>query len=328
MSQSPQEKDVIRRQGQSLDPEVQREIDAALGGMSIDDLLAQENAEKMAKDTAPAAPSAPGVRRGRVIAIENRSVLIDLGGKSQGMIPLEQFEDRLPKVGETVEGIFDSYDGSEGLVHLSRKGAVAAAAWHSLAEGQIVEGRVTGVNKGGLELDINGIRGFMPAGQVDIYRVEDISVFLNQRLRCQVTDLNRAEKNLVVSRRAVLELEKEQNRERMWTELALDQVREGTVRSIMPYGAFVDLGGVDGLLHISDLAYGRVEKVEDVVKIGDLIECKVAEIDPQGRVNLVRNDIKYSDESMPVRRPPRRDGDRGGRPGDRGGDRGSRPPRR
>jgi len=112
-------------------------------------------------------------------------------------------------------------------------------------------------------------------------------------------------------------------------ELQVGEVFTGKVVRIMSFGAFVEYApGKDGMIHISKLAEGRVEKVEDVVKIGDLIECKVAEIDPQGRVNLVRNDIKYSDESMPVRRPPRRDGDRGGRPGDRGGDRGGRPPRR
>ena len=112
-------------------------------------------------------------------------------------------------------------------------------------------------------------------------------------------------------------------------ELKVGEVFMGKVVRIMSFGAFVEYApGKDGMIHISKLAEGRVEKVEDVVKIGDLIECKVAEIDPQGRVNLVRNDIKYSDESMPVRRPPRRDGDRGGRPGDRGGDRGGRPPRR
>ncbi len=283
MSQSPQEKDVIRRQGQPLDAEVQREIDEALGDMSLDDLLAAEEAGKAADKAAAGPVSAPGVRRGRVIAIEARSVLLDLGGKSQGVIPLEQFEEAPPRVGDTVEGVFDRYDGSEGLVHLSRKGAVAAAAWETLQEGQTIEGRVTGVNKGGLELDVQGIRAFMPASQVDLYHVEDVSVYLNERLRCQVTDLDRGEKNLVVSRRALLELEKEQAREKMWTELDAGQVREGVVRNIMPYGAFVDLGGVDGLLHISDLAWGRVAKVEDVVAQGQKLTVKVLKLDRDTR---------------------------------------------
>jgi small subunit ribosomal protein S1 len=286
MSQSPQEKDVIRRQGQPLDDDVQREIDAALGDMSIEDLMAAEQAdEALARNAArsAAAPGAPGIRRGRVIGIDARSVLIDLGGKSQAVIPLEQFEDHPPKIGDSVEGVFDHYDSAEGLVHLSRRDAVTAAAWGSLEEGQVLEGRVAGVNKGGLELEINGIRAFMPAGQVDIYRVEDISVFLNQRIRCQVTDVDRAEKNLVVSRRAVLELEKEQAREATWQSLEVDQVREGVVRSIMPYGAFVDLGGIDGLLHISDLAWGRVEKVEDVVQPGQRVQVKVLKIDKDAR---------------------------------------------
>ena len=289
MSQSPQEKDVIRRQGQSMDDQVRQEVEAALGNMSIEDLLDQEEAaKKAARDAAqpagePKPASTAGVRRGRVLAIEARSVLIDLGGKSQGVIPLEQFDDSPPKVGDTVEGIFDRYDGAEGLVHLSRRGAVAAAAWETLAEGQILEGRVTGVNKGGLELEVNGLRAFMPAGQVDIYRVEDISTFIGQKLRCQVTDVDRHDKNLILSRRALLELEKEQLREEFWKTLELGQVHEGVIRSIMPYGAFVDLGGADGLLHISDLAYGRVEKVEDVVQLGQRVQVKVVKLDKDAR---------------------------------------------
>ncbi|MDD4888506.1 MAG: S1 RNA-binding domain-containing protein [Phycisphaerae bacterium] len=285
MSQSPQEKDVLRRQGQAMDEDVQKEIEAALGDMSLEDLLDKEQEAKNAarREAAPAGPATPGLRRGRVLAIESRSVLIDLGGKSQGIIPLEQFEDHVPKVGDTVDGIFDRYDAAEGLVHLSRKGAVAAAAWNTLEEGQIVEGRVTGVNKGGLELEVNGIRAFMPAGQVDIYRIEDISTFIGQRMRCQVTDLDRRDKNLVVSRRGVLELEKEEKREATWKEIEIGQVHEGVIRSIMPYGAFVDLGGVDGLLHISDLAWGRVDKVEDVVQLGQKVQVKVVKLDKDAR---------------------------------------------
>lgn len=284
MSQSPQEKDVVRRQGQPMDAELNREIEAALGSMSIDELLAAEEKAQQPKDAAASdKPAGPAVRRGRVVAVENKSVLVDLGGKSQAVIPLEQFEDHVPKVGETVEGMFDRYDRSEGLVYLSRRGAVAAAAWGSLAEGQTVEGRVTGVNKGGLELDINGIRGFMPASQVDLYHTEDISIYINQKLRCQVTDMDRRAKNLVLSRRSLLEVEREQNREQMWGQLDVDQVRAGTVRSIMPYGAFVDLGGVDGLLHISDVAWGRVAKVEDVLAVGQSVQVKILKIDREAR---------------------------------------------
>ncbi|MCG3179352.1 MAG: 30S ribosomal protein S1 [Phycisphaerae bacterium] len=274
----------MRRQDSPLDAELQQELDQALGDASIEDLMDQADAAEVAPapDAKPR-PSIPGLRRGRVMGVDGRYVLVDLGSKSQGVIPVEQFDEKRPRPGDTVEALFDHYDRNEGLVHLSLKGAVAAAAWETLEEGQIVEGRVTGVNKGGLELNINGIRGFMPASQVDIVRVEDVSVYLNEKIRCQVTDLDRREKNLVVSRRAVVELEREQQREKTWADLDVDQVRTGVVQNIMPYGAFVDIGGVDGLLHVSDLSYGRVDKVEDVLKSGQRVEVKVLKIDRDSR---------------------------------------------
>ncbi|HOQ87154.1 MAG TPA: S1 RNA-binding domain-containing protein, partial [Phycisphaerae bacterium] len=132
--------------------ELQRELEEALGSMNIGSL--------MEADEPVVAPAAPGVKRGRVVSIEKNDIFVDMGGKSQGILPAMQFEDEpLPKVGDIIEVMIEGYDSAEGLLKLSRQGAVTAAAWHSLEEGQIVEGRVTGHNKGGLELDIDGIRG-------------------------------------------------------------------------------------------------------------------------------------------------------------------------
>src|SRR6185295_7706803 len=129
----------------------------------------------------------------------------------------------------------------------------------SVAVGMTVEARVTATNKGGLSVDVNGIRGFMPISQIDLYRVEDAEQFVNQRLLCLVTEVNPEERNLVVSRRARLEKAREENREKLWQELAEGQIRTGIVRSIRDFGAFVDLGGVDGLLHISEMSWARVQ---------------------------------------------------------------------
>src|SRR5207237_5964032 len=122
------------------------------------------------------------------------------------------------------------------------------------AVNMIVEARVTGVNTGGLSVEINGIRGFLPISQIDLYRVENTDQYLNQKLKCLVTEVEPEERNLIVSRRALLEREREEMREKLWTELAEGQVREGIVRSIKDFGAFVDLGGVDGLVHIGEMS--------------------------------------------------------------------------
>ena len=143
----------------------------------------------------------------------------------------------------------------------------------------IVEARVTETNKGGLAVDVNGIRGFMPISQIDLYRVEDAEQFVNQKLLCMVTEVDPSERNLVVSRRALLEKEREENREktveRSWHE---GQVREGIVRSVKDFGAFVDLGGVDGLLHVSEMSWQRV-KDPSIVQPGQTIKVVVLKID-------------------------------------------------
>jgi small subunit ribosomal protein S1 len=146
-----------------------------------------------------------------------------------------------------------------------------------------VEARVTATNKGGLEVDVNGIRGFMPISQIDLYRVENPEQYVNQRLLCQVVEVNPEERNLVVSRRSLLEREREENREKLWNELAEGQVRQGVVRSVRDFGAFVDLGGVDGLLHVSEMSWTRVKNPADVVQPGQTIKVGVLKIDREAR---------------------------------------------
>src|SRR5205823_1690159 len=135
----------------------------------------------------------------------------------------------------------------------------------------------------GLAVDVNGIRGFMPISQIDLYRVETAEQFVNQRLKCMVVEVNPEERNLVVSRRALLEKEREENREKLWAELAEGQVREGVVRSVKDFGAFVDLGGVDGLLHISEMSWARVQDPNTVVQPGQTVKVVVLKIDRETR---------------------------------------------
>jgi small subunit ribosomal protein S1 len=177
----------------------------------------------------------------------------------------------------------EGFDNANGVLLLSRKGAAIEADWSSVAVGQTVEARVTATNKGGLSVDVNGIRGFLPISQVDLYRVDNPEQFINQRLLCLVTEVDKEERNLVLSRRALLEKEREENRERLWQELAVGQVREGIVRSVRDFGAFVDLGGLDGLVHVSELSWQRVQDAGTLVQVGQKVKVVVLKIDAETR---------------------------------------------
>jgi small subunit ribosomal protein S1 len=263
----------------AYDDSLERELEEALGDMSLMEMM---DAEETASRPGAASPVGGGVRRGRVVDIQGDDIFVDMGGKSQGLLPALQFEDEpLPSIGQMVEVTITGYDASEGLLVLSRKGAVQAATWASLEEGMIVEGRVTGHNKGGLELVIDGIKAFMPISQIDRLRIEseELPGYVNKRLRCEVTDVRRDEQQVIVSRRNVLDREAAEEAKRKFETLVEGQIVSGLVKTIMPYGAFVDIGGTDGLLHVKDMSFTRVEKPEDVVKTGQRLEVMILRID-------------------------------------------------
>jgi small subunit ribosomal protein S1 len=265
-----------------MDPELQRELDEALGDLSIDEIIDEQ--ERSRDEAAGAKSKGAGVRGGRVVAINGDDIFVDMGGKSQGVLPMLQFEGgEAPKIGDVIDVIIEGYNQGEGLLVLSRQGAIQAAAWETLEEGQVVEARVSDHNKGGLEVLINGIRGFMPISQIEMFRVEDLKEYVNQRLRCQVTEVNREEHNVVVSRRALLEQEAAEARDKAWERIAEGQVLEGHVRNVMPYGAFVDVGGIDGLLHVSDMSWSRVADPATIVKPGEKVQVKVLKVDREAR---------------------------------------------
>jgi small subunit ribosomal protein S1 len=271
-----------------LSPELEQEYQAALGDMSFDALM---NAEA-ATDTAP--ELAPESRvTGRVSRISREDVFIDLGGRNQGIVPLRQFEDKPPSEGAEVELLVVRFDAEEGLYELSRPtAAVDVGNWDEVREGQIVEVNVTGSNKGGLECQIANIRGFIPMGQVSIYRVENPEEFVGQRLACVVTEANRERRNLVLSHRAVMERERMEKREKMLAELAPGQIREGIVRSMKDFGAFVDLGGVDGLIHVSQLSWDRVNHPSEVLEVGQKVKVRIEKFDKDsGKVSLSHREV-------------------------------------
>ena len=208
-------------------------------------------------------------------------IFVDLGGKSEGILPVTDFEEgQLPAPGSSIEVAVERFDPEEGVQILRLKGAAIEADWSNLKRGVTVEARVTKTVKGGLEVDVDGIRGFLPISQIDLSRVEDAASYVNQKFKAIVTEANQREKNLVISRRELMEQERAEQREKTWATLEEGQIRDGIIRSIKDFGAFVDIGGVDGLLPIGEMSWSRVSKVDEMVKTGDQVKVKVLKIDP------------------------------------------------
>jgi ribosomal protein S1 len=271
------------------DAGLQAELDAALADFDAESFNAPSPRSKgsagaRSGDSDRGQEGRPGARTGKVIGVRAKCVFVDLGGKSEGILSVTDFEEgKLPEPGSTIDVVVERFDPEEGVQILRLKGAAIDADWTNLKKGVTVEARVTKTCKGGLEVDVDGIRGFLPISQIDLSRVDDAASYVNQKFKAIVTEANQREKNLVVSRRDVLELERAEQREKTWATLEEGQIRDGVVRSIKDFGAFVDLGGVDGLLPIGEMSWSRVSKVDEMVKTGDLVKVKVLKIDRVAR---------------------------------------------
>lgn len=277
------------------DAELQREIDQMLADVAPE-LRAAEPPKPRIKPVEPARVRGPRrveaareIRPGKIVSVGPSDIFLEFGPKELGVIPRIQWKEgeTPPAVGETVEVVVDKFDTTENLFHCSRPGTVQKAAWETLQVGQVIEARVSGVNKGGLELEVAGHRAFMPAGQVSLDRIEDLSVFIGEKFTCTVTKLDtRGAGNIVLSRKDLLRAEREEQAKKLKETLAEGQTVEGIVRKIMPFGAFVDLGGIDGLIHIGDLSYDRVfpgeRNVEKHVKLNDKVRVKILKLDLEG----------------------------------------------
>jgi small subunit ribosomal protein S1 len=230
--------------------------------------------------------------RGRVVEVRDSEVLVDIGYKSEGTIAIEEFRHAgaLPKVGEEIEVYLESKEDSEGLIVLSKDKADKIKVWDAISKshdsGTPVEGKVVEVVKGGLSVDV-GVRAFLPGSQVDLRPVKNLASMLGQIIRAKVIKLNRRRGNVVLSRRAVLEEEREEKRKHTLSVLSEGMVLTGAVKNITDYGAFIDLGGIDGLLHVTDMSWGRVGHPSEIFQIGDQVEVVVLHFDREtGRVSL------------------------------------------
>jgi small subunit ribosomal protein S1 len=226
---------------------------------------------------------------GTVVRVDKDEVLVDIGYKSEGVIPVAELSIRRSvdpsdevSIGDEVDALVLTKEDAEGRLILSKKRARFEMAWKRIERaaesGEPVEGTVIEVVKGGLILDL-GVRGFLPASLVDIRRVQDLDEFMGKTLRCKVIELNRSRNNVVLSRRAVLEEERKEMRQAILDRLSPGDVVEGTISNIVDFGAFVDLDGIDGLIHISELSWSHVNHPSEVLEIGQEVRVKVLDID-------------------------------------------------
>lgn len=225
--------------------------------------------------------------RGTVVSISDQNVLVDIGFKSEGIVPREEFLDRegniTVKRGEEVDVLIKSIENQDGYAILSRAAAVQVQSWEKLRRAhqnhETITGRVVDRIKGGLKVDLEGVPAFLPGSQVDVRPVRNLEAFMNQEIEVRVIKLNRKRGNVVVSRKAVLEEVTGKKKAETLENIEESVVIEGTVKNITDYGAFIDLGGIDGLLHIIDMSWGRIQSPNDILKVGDNIQVKVLKFD-------------------------------------------------
>lgn len=246
----------------------------------------------------------PGdVVKGRVVQVNQDSLLVDVGYKSEGVVPLHEYTYRhvedaheVAEVGDEIEAMVLSVDREEGTLRLSRRRAEEARAWGHLRqaadEGEVLEVPVVEAVKGGLVADV-GTRGFIPASQVERGFTSDLAKYVGQTVRVKIIELDKTKHRVILSRRVVLEEERRELRETTWTSLEEGQTCKGIVKSLTPFGAFIDLGGVDGLLHVSEISWGRVSHPSEVLHEGQEVTAKILRLDRQrGRISLSTKHVK------------------------------------
>jgi small subunit ribosomal protein S1 len=221
---------------------------------------------------------------GTIVRVDNEEVVVDIGYKSEGVVQRDEWEesDVQPQVGDRIEVLLEEFEDSIGLIVLSKRKADRVREWEKIIsthqEGDVVKGQVIRKIKGGLLINI-GVNVFLPASQVDIRRPNDIAEYIGQEIECMILKIDEARRNIVVSRRRLIEEEREKMKKALLTNLQVGQLRKGTVKNIADFGAFVDLGGIDGLLHITDMSWGRISHPTEMVRIDDEVEVMVLNID-------------------------------------------------
>jgi len=275
---------------------VNRSLIRSLEDDSLEDELAGmfgDSAEELLLDSLEDANKQFDVNQiveGKIVEINEEFVVVDVGFKSEGAIPKNEWEEgeEPPQVGQLIKVLIEEvedqnvFEEARNMIVLSKRKAEKIIQWEnmmaSVQEGQVVTGTVTRKIKGGLLVDI-GVNVFLPASQVDIRRPNDIGDYIGRVVQCEVLKIDEARRNIVVSRRSLIEKQREEDREHLMAELEVGQIRKGVVKNIADFGAFVDLGGIDGLLHITDMSWERIGHPTEMVAIDQEIEVKILQID-------------------------------------------------
>lgn len=232
------------------------------------------------------------ITKGKVMAVGRDEVVVDVGFKSEGLIPISEFGDPpAVKVGDQIEVFLEAMEDQNGQLLLSKQKADFMRVWDKIRaayeQGVLVEGRLVRRIKGGIVVDLFGVEAFLPGSQVALRQVPDFDTLIGQNVPMKIIKLNKSRRNIVVSRRAVLEEERDSLRSRLLSEISINQVRRGGVKNITDFGVFIDLGGVDGLLHITDMSWGRIRHPSELVQVGDEIDVKILDFDAKtNRISL------------------------------------------
>jgi small subunit ribosomal protein S1 len=261
-----------------LDPqELEKQVLALLGDITDADF--DEALTSSVRDIGPGT-----IVQATVDSVDDRTglVVMDVGGKSEGSIPLAEFGEVMPKPGETYEIFYEGLDEND-TAQISKRRADRLRAWERVSakyhEGDEIQGVVQRKIKGGLLVDVEGVNVFLPASQVNLRRTHDISDFLNEPIRARIIKIDPERMNIVISRRKLLEEERQKQKEHLLQDIQEGQIRKGTIKNIADFGVFVDLGGIDGLLHITDMTWGRINHPSEMVQLDQEIEVKVLRVD-------------------------------------------------
>jgi small subunit ribosomal protein S1 len=257
--------------------------DADLDTLVLDAMKDVPQGVDSAIDTAVQDFTPGAIVKGRVVEINPDVVVMDIGYKSEGVVPLQEFEsNNRPAIGTEMELYVDTVDDETGAILLSKRKADRILNWQRIIEshkvGDIVSGKAIRKIKGGLLVDI-GVPVFLPASQVDIRRTPDVGDYLGQEMRCVIIKIDEERRNIVLSRRKLLESERETMKKKLLYEIQRGEVRRGIVKNITDFGAFIDLGGIDGLLHITDISWSRIQHPSEVLKVDQVVDVKVLDFD-------------------------------------------------
>ncbi|MEK6764615.1 MAG: 30S ribosomal protein S1 [Planctomycetota bacterium] len=256
--------------------EIQRELEEIIGGDSLEKIEA-------AFDTSVKKFDLGTILKGRILGIIGNNVILDTGYKSEGTIPLSEFDSAEDvKIGNEIDVILESFEDDTGLIQISKRKADRIRGWEKVVdkykEGDVVKGKVVRKIKGGLLVDI-GIPIFLPASQIDVKPPGEIAEYIGTEVTCKILKIDEVQQNIIVSRRKLIEEERSKLKREFLDSVQVGQVVKGVVKNIADFGAFIDLGGIDGLLHITDMSWGRISHPSEMLAIGDETEVKILDID-------------------------------------------------